>query len=134
MRYWEALGHRAIAFVPEHHLSYERVGRSNRAASLGLTDKKHNADDVPLLRKLEAEGSLVVTPPQDYDDSYCISYARNNGGCVVSNDLYRDYSEAEAKRGRSKAAADAWRRAHVISFTFFVDEFLPNPEFAFPQP
>ena len=26
-------------------------------------------DDVPLLRRLEADSLLVLTPPQDYDDS-----------------------------------------------------------------
>ena len=45
---------------------------------------------MPLLRRLEAESLLVLTPPQDYDDSYCVSYARSHGGCVLSNDLYRD--------------------------------------------
>ena len=29
-------------------------------------------DDVTLLRQLEAAGVLVGTPPQDYDDAYCI--------------------------------------------------------------
>ena len=47
--------------------------------------------------------------------------------------MYRDYVEGEARKGRSKAAAEAWRRAHLISFTFFQDEFLPNPEFTFPS-
>ena len=36
--------------------------------------------------------------PQDYDDSYCIHYARAHGGCVMSNDLYRDHVQAVAKR------------------------------------
>ena len=47
--------------------------------------------------------------------------------------MYRDYVEAEGRRGRSKKAADDWRRRHLISFTFLKDEFLPNPEFVFPS-
>ena len=95
---------------------------------------KRVADDVALLRALEDEGELVVTPPQDYDDSYCLAYARRNGGCIVSNDLYRDYVEAESKKGVAAGKqAEAWRRAHLISFTFVLDEFLPNPEFVFPS-
>ena len=47
----------------------------------------------------------LVAPPQDYDDSYCIGYARSHGGCVMSNDLYRDQLQVaprskEAKAGR----------------------------------
>ena len=92
-------------------------------------------DDVPLLRRLEAESLLVLTPPQDYDDSYCIHYARAHGGCVMSNDLYRDQLQNAQKRGDSRAAIGAtqtWLRTHVISFTFLGDELLPNPDFAFP--
>jgi len=88
---------------------------------------------VPLLRTLEAQGVLVVTPSQDYDDSYCIAYARSHApACIVTNDMYRDYVESEGRRGGNKRDADEWRRRHLISFTFLQDEFLPNPEFRFP--
>ena len=71
---------------------------------------------------------------QDYDDAYCLSYARSCGGCIVTNDRYRDFVEAEARQGGTGArqAAENWRRTHLISFTFIGDEFLPNPEFSFP--
>ena len=89
-------------------------------------------DDVPLLRRLEREQRLVLTPPQDYDDSYCITLARSKPpACIVTNDMYREYVEAETKRGRSRKEAEEWRRRHLISFTFLQDEFLPNPEFRF---
>ena len=130
--YWAALGHQAIAVLPEYHLSFERVGGSKRAAELGLSDAKKVADDVPLLRHLEEEGRLLLTPPQDYDDSYCLSLAQSKGGCVVSNDMYRDYVELVAKRGGSTKQAMAWCKSHVISYTFLGDEFLPNPDFVFP--
>ena len=41
---------------------------------------------------------------------------------------------SEEKRGgeAAKREADAWRRSHLISYTFIADEFLPNPEFVFP--
>ena len=47
--------------------------------------------------------------------------------------MYRDYIDAEARRGRSAHEAEEWRREHLISFTFLQDEFLPNPEFVFPS-
>ena len=134
IEYWQAAGHRTLAFVPDSYLNFDRAGGSKRAASLGLSDAKYVADDVPLLRTLEARGDLVVTPPQDYDDSYAIAYARDRmPACIVTNDMYRDYVESEGRRGRSKKEADEWRREHLISFTFILDEFLPNPDFVFPR-
>lgn len=134
IEYWRAAGHRCIAFLPEFHLKYDRVGKSKRAADLGLGESKHVPDDVPLLHSLEDEGLLVVTPPQDYDDSYCIAYARQHAGCIVSNDLYRDYVDSQAKKGDgARREAAQWCKAHLISFAFIADEFLPNPDFVLPD-
>ena len=33
----------------------------------------------------------MSTPAQDYDDSYCISYARRENAFIVTNDKFRDY-------------------------------------------
>ena len=33
---------------------------------------------------------LYTTPSGDYDDSYCITFAQQEGGVIVSNDRYRD--------------------------------------------
>ena len=68
---------------------------------------------MPLLRRLEAESLLVLTPPQDYDDSYCLSYARSHGGCVLSNDLYRDQLAAAQVRVRVRVRVRVKVRARV---------------------
>lgn len=34
---------------------------------------------------------MVKTPSQDYDDSYCIQYARQTNAYIVTNDKFRDY-------------------------------------------
>ena len=73
-------------------------------------------DDVPLLRRLEAESLLVLTPPQDYDDSYCLDYARSHGGCVMSNDLYRDQVQAAQKRGDTRQAISAMQARLAKSY------------------
>ena len=31
---------------------------------------------------------------QDYDDSYCIQYAKNYDTFIVTNDLFRDYIDS----------------------------------------
>jgi hypothetical protein len=36
-------------------------------------------------------GRTAAAAVQDYDDAYIIEYARQARGCVVSNDMYRDF-------------------------------------------
>ena len=103
-------------------------------------------DDVDYLLSLQQTGILCGTPPQDYDDSYCLSYARQKcekgqEAFIVSNDLFRDHIAHFFKR-KSQTVQDKsvvnqmmdlekrWLREHTVSYTFVVDEFQPNPDSA----
>ncbi len=46
-------------------------------------------DDVFLLQQLVKDGILVGTPPQDYDDAYCIRYAQQHVSycCVLPQQI-----------------------------------------------
>jgi len=70
-----------------------------------------------------------LTPPQDYDDSYLIKYAEKKDAVILSNDRYRDWIEKATDVEKAKK----WRDRHVISFTFILDEFMPNPDFMMPR-
>ena len=72
-------------------MKFTQVGEMRRLATLQIKEVRASQvpDDVQLLNDLVAEGLVVGTPPQDYDDSYCLTYARKHDGFVVSNDLYR---------------------------------------------
>lgn len=75
-------------------------------------------------------GMLVLTPDQDYDDAYLCAYARQHGGVVVSNDVFRDLVYQASADGVGRAASwDGWLSQCRLSFTFGGDEFLPNPAF-----
>lgn len=76
---------------------------------------------------------MVKTPAQDYDDSYCISYARQSDAFIVTNDKFRDYlSKLQMMPSMNQPDAikreRAWIKQHSISFAFNEDEFLPNPD------
>lgn len=60
-------------------------------------------------------------------------YAQQHGGCVVTNDMYRDHVASFDKAGdrSTRDAQRAWTKTHLISYTFVGDEFLPNPSFSF---
>ncbi|GAB5366062.1 hypothetical protein AAMO2058_001112000 [Amorphochlora amoebiformis] len=126
--YFKAKGFkRLVAFVPAHLLDYDHVGKHRALVRLGLETKKgaktKMPDNVSLLLSLKEEGHVVPTPPQDYDDSYCIAYAHLHGGYVVTNDKYRDCGIPGVTR--------EWLRAHLMTFTFVENEFIPNPDFKF---
>ena len=79
--------------MPEYLFNYEEVGKNKRLAEMGIKNTKASKlpDSVAALRKMADEGVMVKTPAQDYDDSYCISYARKANAFIVTNDKFRDY-------------------------------------------
>jgi hypothetical protein len=120
MDYFVRNGHRVLAFLPEY-LFRESITSSK---------KRVVPDDIEYLKKLHSEGLIVQTPSQDYDDSYCIQYCRQNNAFIVTNDLFRDYLEKFTDPTKKKAE-NLWIIEKRISFTFLKDEFLPNPDCAF---
>lgn len=52
---------------------------------------------------------------------------------VVSNDKYRDHIAKYASRSERETAR-RWLAAHLITYAFVGDEFLPNPDFVLPPP
>ena len=76
--FFRRAGHRCVAFLVDYLLDEERVDAKRRAALHGVraAEARELPDDVPRLRRLVDADLLVATPPQDYDDSYCIECAR----------------------------------------------------------
>ena len=81
-----------VGFLPDYYVDYERASGKRSMARAGFEVKAQDVpDDIGLLVRLAEAGKIILTPPQDYDDSYCISYAKAHGGCIVTNDIYRDH-------------------------------------------
>lgn len=92
--YWRGNGHKVVGFLPEYLFDYEKVNAMKAAKKFGNKIKEQKCpDDVSVLCNLEKEGVLTRTPGQDYDDSYCIEYARRFDAFMVTNDRFRDYLE-----------------------------------------
>jgi len=116
-------GHKVISFLPDY-LFKEKDPHSKHAK------KRVLPDDLPYLYGLVSKGLVVKSPPQDYDDSYCIQYAKKHDAFIVSNDLFRDYID-NIKDKTERETEKNWRDVKCISFTFTADEFLPNPDAPF---
>ncbi|KAG7385092.1 hypothetical protein PHYPSEUDO_001944 [Phytophthora pseudosyringae] len=132
VNYFHALGHRVVAFIPDYMLQSDEERAEREEQGEVLTAAKI-PDNVALLERLVHQGVLIPTPPQDYDDSYSIQYAGLHNGCVVTNDLYRDHIVNMAGPRERKVAMRAWLKAHQISYSWVRNEFLPNPNFRFPE-
>ncbi|KAH3761254.1 ribonuclease zc3h12d [Pelomyxa schiedti] len=130
IKYWKARNHDTVAFIPQHYLLKAKTSAADTNGGLVPSKKeKPKIDDPELLQKLVNQELVVLTPPQDYDDSYTIKWAMDNNACIVTNDRYWDHID---KSGTDKPKVKKWLRNHCISFTFVRDEFLPNPDFRFP--
>ena len=115
-------GHQVISFLPDYLFKEKDPSAKHK--------KRVLPDYLPYLYGLVSKGLVVKSPPQDYDDSYCIQYAKKHDAFVVSNDLFRDYIDS-IKDKTERETEKKWREIKCISFTFIGDEFMPNPDAAF---
>jgi hypothetical protein len=79
------------------------------------------------LHKLAELGLVVKTPSSDYDDSYCIEYAKRKNAYIVTNDKFRDFIDKQDNNA-AKNRERKWVKDYSISYAFHEDHFLPNPD------
>ena len=115
-------GHKVISFLPDYLFKEKDPNKHGK--------KRVLPDNLPYLYGLVSKQLVVKSPPQDYDDSYCIQYAKTHDAFIVSNDMFRDYIE-NIKEKAERESEKNWRDVKCISFTFNGDEFLPNPDAPF---
>ena len=115
-------GHKVISFLPDYLFKEKDPNKHGK--------KRVLPDNLSYLYGLVSKGLVVKSPPQDYDDSYCIQYAKTHDAFIVSNDMFRDYID-NIKEKAERETERNWRDVKCISFTFVGDEFLPNPDAPF---
>eukprot|EP01102_Stenamoeba_stenopodia_P007334 TRINITY_DN2054_c0_g2_i1.p1 TRINITY_DN2054_c0_g2~~TRINITY_DN2054_c0_g2_i1.p1 ORF type:complete len:180 (-),score=25.12 TRINITY_DN2054_c0_g2_i1:402-941(-) len=126
IEYYMKHGYEVMCFVPEHYLT-----RKLATGDLKLKEFLPLADNANMLQQLVNDNLVTLTPPQDYDDSYSIKYAKLHNACIVTNDRYWDHIDKQSEK--DKPFIRRWIRDHCISFAFVKNEFLPNPDFVWPN-
>lgn len=125
-------GHEVSGFLPEYLFKTDDnlVICNNLNNNNSYRKKKIVPDDVKYLKELHSKGYVIMTPSQDYDDTYNIQYCKSKNAYFVTNDLYRDYLD---KFGDSKTREieKRWIISKRISYTFNKDEFIPGPDSEF---
>jgi hypothetical protein len=128
IEYWRARGYQVLAFLPKRNLEYKYVAERISLVRIGVAVKASQMpDNIALLNSLLDQGLVLTTPSFDYDDSYCIEFAKKHDACIVSNDRYRDHVDKQHES--HKTATRRWLRKHCITYIFAGDEFMPNPDF-----
>eukprot|EP00826_Nyctotherus_ovalis_P038528 TRINITY_DN3613_c0_g1_i4.p1 TRINITY_DN3613_c0_g1~~TRINITY_DN3613_c0_g1_i4.p1 ORF type:complete len:668 (+),score=198.15 TRINITY_DN3613_c0_g1_i4:321-2324(+) len=130
--FWRNKQHKVVGFMPDYLVNEREIQKLVKLKEDNPTAARASKlpDDVNYLKQLHKEGVVVTTPPQDYDDSYCIEYAKKHKGYIVTNDKFRDHINMFMDKER-KAAESIWIRRNRIGFAFKGDEFLPNPDAEF---
>ncbi|EWM22776.1 Ribonuclease Zc3h12a-like protein [Nannochloropsis gaditana] len=63
---------------------------------------------------------LATIPPTDNDDLYILEFAREKNALVLSNDCFRDHCARDP-------SLRPFLQRNRVSYTFFANDFLPNP-------
>lgn len=126
VEYWQKNGHQVFCFLPDYLFSYDQVNLKKKLHSMKVKTYKASQmpDNMSLLNSMATKGYIIKTPPQDYDDSYSIQYAKRANAFIVTNDKFRDYVTKQSDKPKEQK----WIKDHSISFAFNGDEFLPNPD------
>ncbi|KAF4674734.1 hypothetical protein FOL47_008784 [Perkinsus chesapeaki] len=138
--YYVSRGHEVMVFLPDYLVDRNELFKLRNAQKMkvqtlhGIKAAPTHipVDNIGILLKLQTQGRLALTPSKDYDDSYCLQYARKKDGVIVSNDMYRDWVKKQPSWKKTESIH--WLRTHVVSYTFVKDEFMPNPDFTMPPP
>jgi hypothetical protein len=126
LEYFLTRGYEVKAVLPDPCLDEAQVAHLKGKRQMYSVNPSKIPDSVGLLKELDARGLLIKTPAWDYDDSYCIEYARNKAATIITNDRYWDHIDKDP-------SLKSWIRQHSCSFTFAGDDFMPNPDYCFPR-
>lgn len=85
LKYFEERRVKTIAFLPSGLLRRKPTEGTGGANALMQTE------ELERLFTLVEKGRITVVPAGDHDDCYILSYARNKGCFIVSNDLFSDH-------------------------------------------
>ncbi len=118
--YFISNGHQVLSFLPEYLFKIRD----------DIKKKNVVPDDIEYLNKLYSQKLVVQTPADAYDDSFCIQYCKEKNSFIVTNDLFRDYVD-KINDNRKKESERMWIHDRRIGFTFYDDEFIPNPDSPF---
>lgn len=112
MEFFRQRGLECVCFLPE---TYWRPCASESWIWTNLASWRDN-------------NQLILTPANDYDDTYMLYYAQKHGGLIVSNDRFLDHMEQTCVDWKKRSLAK-WLLHCRVTFVFRQDEFIPNPSF-----
>lgn len=150
--YFEAMHIKTVGFLPLSYVRkkpyahsspyYDKAGggigggidSNNGVGKKGRSVKGHydqnalmDTEDLSLLEQMSRDNRISLVPSGDYDDSYILSYARENNAFVVSNDMFMDHLK-HIENPSIRKSMSMWLRVNRCSYSFVKGEFMLNPK------
>lgn len=119
LHYLVDMGACVAAFLPAHYL-FKKPRDGTRENAVMATD------DFCILEEMVNLRQISVVPSGDNDDHYILSYARENGAYVISNDHFGDHIRTLDEQGLRRSL-EAWVNSYRCSYTFANNKFILNP-------
>lgn len=128
IQYFVKGGHKVITFLPSAFLRSDKLAEVNRLMKLKIGEQGQCEvpNDTYMLNEFIKEGIVKGVTVSEYNEAYCLVYARKNDAILLSNDNFRDHvKKIEGMQEREEVRA--WIRTSTFGYQFQGDYFKPNP-------
>jgi hypothetical protein len=116
-----------VTFIPSHYLRRKPHASQKQ---YGQTNTLMETEELEKLTDMMMRGRINLVPAGDNDDIYILSYARENQGFIVSNDLYADHIR-NIGSWQTRQAMRLWLQEYRCGYAFVgptaAREFMLNP-------
>ncbi|CAM9606949.1 unnamed protein product [Ascophyllum nodosum] len=114
IQFFRARGVEVVAFVPRFRINTIWRGHEHYDELMEAMDR----------------GVISTVPPKTDDDLFILSYAISRGAFVVTNDQFNDHQRTPStlvSLGLDRRELEKFLSDKLVSYTFALGEFLPNP-------
>ena len=128
IQYYLNGGHKVMTFLPSAFLRSDKLAEVNRLSKLKIGEQSRCEvpNDIYMLNDFIRDGIVKGVSVNEYNEAYCLVYARKNDAILVSNDNFRDHvKKIEGMQEREEVRA--WIRTSSIGYQFQGDYFKPHP-------
>jgi len=128
IQYYIKGGYKVMTFLPSAFLRSDKLAEVNRLMKLKIGEQGQCEvpNDTYMLNDFIKEGMVKGVTVSEYNEAYCLVYARKNDAVLISNDNFREHvKKIEGMQEREEVRA--WIRTSTVAYQFQGDYFKPNP-------
>ena len=128
IQYYLNGGYKVVTFLPSAFLRSDKLAEINRFTKLkiGEQGRCEVPNDIYMLNDYTRDGIVKGITVKEYNEAYCLVYARRNDAVLVTNDNFREHvKKIEGMQEREEVRA--WIRTSSVTYQFQGDYFKSAP-------